>query len=411
MSSENWIDEKLGNRYYVLALLGEGGMGRVYRAHDERLNTSAVIKVPKQVILEQAEFKIRFTREIRSLVDLFHPHICRITDVGSHAGFPFFVMQFLGGGSLEDRRPKLQETTQPVSPESLRDWLPAIAKALDFVHGQGYVHRDVKPDNILFDEHANVYLSDFGITKVMAGSNVQQQDAGATSTGFILGTPRYMAPELIMGEEFDGHIDQYALAVTLYEILTGTHPFEAPSHGAVLVQQQTHTPPALDQVNPMASSSLSQAVARGMSKLPQERFVSCAEFSDSALANQSEATRPGTLKLPSDDVSPALRPTENLVPPSQVRPVTVQVPAGGLPSADLPSGRLDMPPELVTEQAPPAPSIAQAIATPTRAPPPLPGGVGAARSGQPPKWLFPVKVLAGIGLAFLAGLIAYIASQ
>lgn len=408
MSSENWIGEKLENRYHVLALLGEGGMGRVYRAHDERLNTSAVIKVPKQAILEQAEFKTRFTREIRSLVDLFHPHICRITDVGSHADSPFFVMQFLGGGSLEDRRPRLQETIGPVSPDSLRDWLPTIAKALDFVHGQGYVHRDVKPDNILFDEHGNVYLSDFGITKVMASSNVRQQDSGATSTGHILGTPRYMAPELIMGEEFDGHVDQYALAVTLYEILTGSHPFEGASHGAVLVRQQTHTPPMLDQLNPMVSLSLSQAVARGMTKLPQERFASCTEFVQFALANPGT----GTLELPRADLSSTMLPTENMAPPAQVRPVTVQMPAGGAPSPAFPSGRLDMPPEAAMEPAPPVPSIARASSTPPRTPPPFPGDVTApARSGRSPKWLLLAKVSSIIGLALLAGLIAYVWSQ
>ena len=117
------------------------------------------------------------------------------------------------------------------------EWLPAVADALDFIHKQGYVHRDVKPANILFDAHKNAYISDFGVAKAVAGNKAAA--AGITGAGLILGTPTYMAPELVLGQQFDGRIDQYALAITVFELLAGRPPFDGPTPMAVLVQRTT----------------------------------------------------------------------------------------------------------------------------------------------------------------------------
>lgn len=128
-----------GGRYRVDAALGEGGMGVVYRAWDNNLGTEVVIKVPHASMLQDAEFATRFSREIRSLVMLSHPHIVKISDVGETNGLPFAVMQFLPGGSLEDRqRSGADGEVQPLRPDSLESWLPSVADALDFVHQQGY---------------------------------------------------------------------------------------------------------------------------------------------------------------------------------------------------------------------------------------------------------------------------------
>src|SRR5215207_4975732 len=136
----DWVGLTLDRRYAVAGLLGEGGMGFVYRARDTRLNCDVVVKVPRAALLDERGFRERFRAEVGALVRLAHPHVVRVTDFGLHDGVPFAVMQFLPGGSLEDRRPRDENgNPKPVKPRSLAQWLPAVADALDFIHQQGYV--------------------------------------------------------------------------------------------------------------------------------------------------------------------------------------------------------------------------------------------------------------------------------
>ena len=257
-------------RYVVRAKLGEGGMAVVYRAHDGNLDTDVVIKIPRPVLLADKEFKERFRREIRSLVTLSHPHIVKIHDVGEHNGVPFVVMQYLSGGSLEDRRKALR---------TMKSWLPQICSALDFIHSKGYVHRDIKPGNILFDDNGNAYLSDFGIVKAMADAERSaQHDATLTRTGMVVGTPDYMAPEVIMGEAYDGRADQYSLAVMVHEMLAGEKPFAGPTPAAVMVKHTSDPPPSLTTINPQIRESMAATIVRALAKAPDERFANCEEF-------------------------------------------------------------------------------------------------------------------------------------
>src|SRR5262249_28308034 len=160
---------------------------------------------------EDRDFARRFAREIRSLVELVHPHIVKVFDFGQHEGLPFAVLQYLPGGNLRERR-RTGERGQPLPlpPADLHDWLEDIASALDFIHAQQYIHRDVKPDNILFDAHGHVYLSDFGVAKALAQSQEaakllpESPKTALTGTGMVLGTPQYMAPELVMAGAYDG---------------------------------------------------------------------------------------------------------------------------------------------------------------------------------------------------------------
>ena len=274
-----------GGRYRVDAALGEGGMGVVYRAWDNNLGTEVVVKVPHASMLQDAEFATRFSREIRSLVALSHPHIVKISDVGETDGLPFAVMQFLPGGSLEDRqRTKAGGETQPLRPDSLEAWLPSVAEALDFVHQQGYIHRDVKPANILFDAHGHAYLSDFGIAKLAAASHASAGSKTVTGAGLVIGTPEYMAPELIMGHRIDGGVDQYALAVTTFEILAGRRPFEDATSTAVLVQHSTKEPPDLSSLSSNASAGLAAVLRKALSKSSGDRFANCRKFAEAVLS-------------------------------------------------------------------------------------------------------------------------------
>ena len=282
---ESWVGLQLSDgRYDIQSLLGEGGMGFVYRVQDRNLDTDVVIKVPRRAMLDDPDFAHRFTREIRALVQLVHPHIVKISDAGEYEGLPYAVMQCLPGGSLEDRRVLERDgRARPMPATSLADWLPVIAKALDFVHSKGIVHRDVKPGNILFDQHGNAYLSDFGIAKVLATASEQVHTSPMTSAGNVVGTPEYMALELIMGHPYDGRADQYALAVTVYELLAGRRPFEETGTAVMVRLGQAQGPPELHVLCPNVPVGLSRAIHRGLAKDPASRYPTCTDFATAVL--------------------------------------------------------------------------------------------------------------------------------
>jgi serine/threonine-protein kinase len=272
----DWIGQTLADRYHVTEKIGAGGMGTVFKASDTRLGAEVVVKAPHPVMIKDAEFAARFTREIQSLVKLSHTNIVKVMDVGEHDGLPFAVMQYLAGGSLEDR-------SLPCTPEEVAAWLPDVADALDFIHSKGLIHRDIKPGNILFDETGRAYLGDFGIAKVMAEGD--ESDDKLTGTGSMIGTASYMAPEMLVPskykETYNQRADQYALAVTVYEVLSGRAPFEGESMAEVAILLATTKATLLHKVNPAISEEASRVVARALRKKPEGRFESCQEFSNS----------------------------------------------------------------------------------------------------------------------------------
>ncbi len=276
---DRWISKVLGgNRYVITEKLGEGGMGTVYLAEDRKLGSYVVVKMPHATMLHDREFAARFQVEIQSLVSLTHAHIVRVLDVGQYGEFPFVVLQFLSGGSLESRLyPEGQNSPQPQTLKQVGSWLTEISSALDFIHGKGFVHRDIKPANILFDEDQHAYLTDFGIAKVLACEE-NNQAKKLTATGMILGTAEYMAPELLQGKQIDHRVDQYALAVMVFEALSGTRPYEE-SNPVSLAFAQTQKP--IPQIHTRIAGlpdELSNTLSRAMSLSPNDRFTSCAEF-------------------------------------------------------------------------------------------------------------------------------------
>ena len=292
--ANDWVGQTLsGGRYRVDAKLGEGGMGFVYKVWDRNLDTDLVVKAPRKSMLDDPEFASRFALEIRSLVKLTHPNIVKVSDVGEHEAVPFAVMQYLSGGTLDERLDFGRDGLPLPAPAStVAGWLPGIAAALDFIHGKGYIHRDVKPANILFDSHGHPYLSDFGVAKVLSDVEAvtsKKGQSGLTGAGIVLGTPDYMAPELIMGNTFDGRVDQYALAATAYEILCGRKPFVGENPTAVLVRQTTLEPPPMEELPAPAGAAISRVIMKALAKKPEGRYLSCVDFANALLPALAKA--------------------------------------------------------------------------------------------------------------------------
>jgi formylglycine-generating enzyme required for sulfatase activity len=296
---DDLIGVTVAARYRIISRLGAGGMGTAYRAWDEERGVPVVIKIPKKIFLEDPKFAERFHREIRLLQGLTHPHIVPITDVGEHEGLPFVAMRYLPGGSLSNRRLRDDNgKVRPNPPGMLRLWLPAVAEALDFVHSQGVVHRDVKPANIFFDAFWGAYLGDFGIAKIVEESDTFDKEHTLTATHMGIGTQEYMCPEQFTPKAvIDGRADQYALAVMVYEMVAGTRPFTgATAH--LIVEVTTQQPSPLQVHRRDLPPSLCEAVHRGLSKNPSERFVTCRDFAAAVLQHvQPLADEPGVARL------------------------------------------------------------------------------------------------------------------
>jgi formylglycine-generating enzyme required for sulfatase activity len=282
--SDDLISQMIAGRYRIISRLGAGGMGVAYRAWDERATVPVAIKIPKKSYLEDPKFAERFNREVRLLQGLVHPNIVPIVDVGEHQGLPYVVMRFLPGGSLSNRRLRDDQRKPKPNPIGmLHLWLPSVADALDHVHVNGVVHRDVKPGNIFFDAFWNAFLGDFGIAKIVEESDSFDREHTLTATNMGIGTTEYMAPEQFTPKAaIDGRVDQYALAVIVYEILAGVRPF-AGENAHIAVEVLTLSVPPLCQHRPDLPATLVDAVHRGLAKKCAERFATCREFSKAVL--------------------------------------------------------------------------------------------------------------------------------
>lgn len=294
------MNRLLRGRYRLIAELGVGGMGITYRAWDNDREVPIVVKMPRQEQTDEHSLR-RFSREIETMVNLRHDHIVPILDHGEEDGIPFVVMRFLPGGSLADqRRVNPDGTVMPTPPGFLRFWLPAIADAIDFVHRHGVIHRDVKPRNIFFDGFWNAFLGDFGIAKVLNESGGMVQDQTLTAATFAMGTQEYMAPELFLktkGEKETGQVDQYALAVSVYEMLAGVRPFTG-SKGHLAVEHLQMKPPSLRKTALGLPPSLCMAIERALEKRPGDRFPTCAAFAAAAIQDVPPlAAEPGIARL------------------------------------------------------------------------------------------------------------------
>jgi serine/threonine-protein kinase len=268
----------LASRYTVERELGRGGMATVYLATDRKHGRQVAIKVLRPELAASVGAE-RFLREIGIAARLAHPHVVPLIDSGEAAGLLYYVSPYVAGGSLRDR---LRQAGTLSLKEALRI-AQEVGTALDYAHRQGFVHRDVKPENILFaDGHAQ--LADFGIARA-AGAG------GSTSAGIAIGTPEYMSPEQASGDpNVDGRSDLYSLACVVYEMLAGEPPFAGGPARATMASHVSATPRPLRAVRPDAPLAVEHAIARALAKNPDERFASVIEFT-MALAAGAPPTR------------------------------------------------------------------------------------------------------------------------
>jgi eukaryotic-like serine/threonine-protein kinase len=258
-----------GNRYAVVKRLGSGGMAHVYLARHALLGRPLVIKVLHKTLAREPEMRERFRREAEAGARLVHPYICAIADMGSAGDVEYLVMPYYAGGSLAD----LLSRRKTVSAATAASVAAQVSVALDYAHRHGVVHRDIKPDNILFDEDGNVALTDFGIATARFHGRL-------TASGRAMGTPHYMSPEQAMGRLVDGRSDLYAVGLLLYEMLLGSPPFDGDNSYSVGYKHVHEAPVAPDTVDTRIPAALSAIVMKCLHKQPAERYDRGFELAD-----------------------------------------------------------------------------------------------------------------------------------
>lgn len=271
------IGTRLGP-YELRAELGRGGMATVYRAYQPAVDREVALKVIHAASLHDPAARDRFRREARLIARLEHPNILPIYDFDGHSAPPYLVMRYLDRGTLRDFL-----ATRRLSFADAARLVGQIAAALDYAHQQGIVHRDIKPSNVLLDRYGNAFVSDFGIARTIAA----QPEGQITSSGAIVGTPDYMAPEQVQGRlEVDGRADVYALGVMIFQLLTGRLPFQADQPMAMLLQHVSAPIPSPRTLIPALPPAADDLIRRVLAKDPDARFATAGEAaaSFSALA-------------------------------------------------------------------------------------------------------------------------------
>jgi len=267
-------------KYKIERLLGKGGMGAVFLAHDLTLEREVAIKVlPPDISMDEHIVK-RFQQEAKMSAKLDHTNIIPIYRVESEGGLNYFVMKYIAGTSLED----VLDQKQPLTIDYIQRVLWEAACALGHAHQRGVVHRDVKPANIMFDHDGRVMLTDFGISKAL------QAASGFTGTGMIIGTPHYMAPEQAKGGTVDGRADEYSLGVVGYRMITGELPYTGDSVHTILYKHIFEEVPSAGAKRSDAPQFLTAAISRSLSKEPAQRFATMEEFATAVWPEQPVAT-------------------------------------------------------------------------------------------------------------------------
>jgi serine/threonine protein kinase len=273
----------MAGRYRIEALVGVGGMGMVYRAHDERLDLAVALKVLRPEVAAGDQGERRFVRELVLARQVSHPNVVRIHDLGEDGSLRFLTMDYVQGRSLQE----ILREDGPLPAERAVEVAREIAEGLGAAHREGVIHRDLKPANILVGEDGRSYVSDFGIARSLTGS-------GLTRDGSILGTLSYLAPEQAQGEDVDARSDLYALGILLYEMLTGELPFRGETANELLAERLTRDPRTVGDAGVPVPAALESIVARCLAPDPDDRYPDAA----AVVADLDEVARGRRRALP-----------------------------------------------------------------------------------------------------------------
>ncbi|MCA9919606.1 MAG: protein kinase [Anaerolineales bacterium] len=264
------MTRKKYGRYEIESELGRGGMATVYLANDPRFGRKVALKVMSRALRDDPTFRGRFEREARIIATLEHPAIVPVYDYGESDGQPFLVMRHMPGGTLADRiiaGPFTLATAVPI--------IQRLAGALDHAHQHGVIHRDLKPGNILFDQYNNAFLTDFGIVKLAQGGSTNLTGSG------VIGTPAYMSPEQIHGEQvLDGRSDIYTLGIILFEMLTGRKPYRADTPVKQMMAHVLNPIPQIREMKPDLPAAFEPVMQRVLAKERDERFATATQLAD-----------------------------------------------------------------------------------------------------------------------------------
>ncbi len=258
-------------QYEITGKIGQGGMAKVYKAYQPSIDRYVAIKVLDQLADKDANFAERFKNEAKAIAALEHPHILPVYDFGQQDNLLYLVMRYVDGGTLADT---LKADSRPLYPQ-MAQIIQDVADALDYAHLRGIIHRDVKPSNILIDQHGQVLLADFGLAKVIKNPPENR----LTQAGIVVGTATYMSPEQAAGEPLDGRSDVYSLGVILFEMLAGRPPFEAESMMAVAIKHVKEPVPTLRSINPTLPAPFEPILLKALGKYADERYQSAGELS------------------------------------------------------------------------------------------------------------------------------------
>ncbi|MBN1936085.1 MAG: BMP family ABC transporter substrate-binding protein [Anaerolineae bacterium] len=354
-------------KYRIVERLGRGGMAEVYKAYQPGLDRYVAIKLMHGYLAEDPDFVGRFQREAKAIAALHHPHIVQVHDFDIESDVYYMVQEYVEGGTLKARLQEARSTKQPITIQETVRILSAICDAVDYAHQQGRVHRDIKPDNIMFDARDRPVLTDFGIASIVGGTRF-------TATGAMVGTPAYMSPEQGKGYPGDERSDVYSLGVVLYEMVTGRIPFDADTPFAVVLKHVNEPLPMPRTLNPDVPYSIERVILKALAKDPADRYQRASDLSHALQDMLEEETSPAW------ETPPIIEQAMQAVTPP--------------PSIQKPGTEIALPVE---------PPIA-AIPPDAMTPPPVEAvGVDTAKTSEKkkrPAWLWIVGAVAGVALLF-----------